>query len=134
MSSGWYPKGAEAVLNGDVDFDTDTLKVALLSSAYSYSAAHDFYNDISANVVGTPETLAGVTKTNGSLDATDALFAALAGGEVGAFAIYKDSGVAGTSPLLIFIDDYAGLPFTPDGSDLPIVWPAAGIMTALLAS
>ncbi|BBK30318.1 hypothetical protein EDC65_2237 [Stella humosa] len=131
---GWWPKGAEAVLNKEIDFDTDTLKVALLAATYAYNAAHDFYNDISSAVVGTPQTLTSVTKAGGVLDAADSLFAALVGAEVGAFAIYKDTGVAGTSTLLIFIDDYAGLPFTPDGSDLPIVWPSAGIMTPALAA
>lgn len=131
---GWWAKGAEAVLNGDIDFDTDTLKVALLASTYTFNGAHDFYNDISGSVVGTPATLGSVTKTGGVLDAADVLFAGLTGAEVGALAIFKDTGNTATSPLLIFIDDYAGLPFTPDGSDLPIVWPTAGIMTPALAS
>lgn len=134
MSRGWWPKGAEAVLNGDIDWDTDTIKVALLASSYAYNSAHDFYNDISASVVGTPATLSGVTRTGGVLDASDLLYAGLTGAEVGALAVYKDTGVAGTSPLLLFIDDYAGLPFTPDGSDLPIVWPTAGILVPALAA
>lgn len=134
MARGWWPAGAEAALNGDIDWNTETIRVALLKATHAYNAAHDFFDDISADVVGTPETLASVSITGGVLDAADALFAGLTGDEVGALAIYKWTGTAGTSRLLIFIDDYAGLPFTPDGSDLPIVWPAAGILVPALAS
>lgn len=132
MTAGWFPKGAEAVLNKQVDFNTDTIKAALLASTYVYSSAHDFYNDISASVVGTPQTIGSPTIASGTFDGADVNNAALTGAEVGFIAIYQDTGDAATSILLFLIDDYAGLPFTPDGSDIPIIWPTTGIMRPTL--
>jgi len=42
--------------------------------------------------------------------------------------IFKDSGTNTTSPLLSRHDDYTGLPLTPSGGDVTIVWAATGIL------
>lgn len=129
MANILYPKGAEAILNGDIDWNTDTIKVALVDTGtYTYSAAHDFLNDLSG-VVGTAQTLASVTITNGVLDAADPTFAAVSGATVEALAMYKDTGDPATSPLLVYIDSATGLPVTPNGGDITIEWNASGILT-----
>ena len=44
--------------------------------------------------------------------------------------IYIDTGVAGTSRLIAYIDTgVTGLPVTPNGGDINITWDAAGIFT-----
>lgn len=46
----WYANGLLAVTNGSVDLDTDTIKLMLLTSAYTPSqSAHDFRDDLGAN-------------------------------------------------------------------------------------
>lgn len=129
MANILYPKGAEAILNGDIDWNSDTIKVALVDTGtYTYNAAHDFLDDLSG-VVGTAQTLASVTITGGVLDAADPTFTAVSGDTVEALVVYKDTGSAGTSPLLIYIDSATGLPVTPNGGDITIEWNASGILT-----
>lgn len=115
MANAAYPEGLDAILNGDIDLNTDTIKVALVDDSYTYSAAHDFYDDISADVVGTPVALAGVTMTAGVVDATSPTsFSGTGGNDVDTIIIYKDTGVAATSPLLFHLDTVSsGLPFSP---------------------
>ena len=42
MANRLYPKGAEKILSGSINLISDTIKVALLSDAYTYSASHEF--------------------------------------------------------------------------------------------
>lgn len=100
--------------NPSIDFDADTIKAALVSSAYTPSAAHQFFSSVSG-VVGTPGTLASKTTTAGVFDAADQTYTAVTGSQVVGIVLYKDTGAAGTSPLIAFIDQAAsGLPVTPE--------------------
>jgi hypothetical protein len=36
--------------------------------------------------------------------------------------IYKDTGVAGTSPLLMYIDTITGFPLATNGGDIIVQW------------
>lgn len=67
------------------------------------SGSGDFWDDFSAAVVGTPQTLTSPTITNGVLDAADATFTAVSGATVEALAIYKDTGVESTSRMIALI-------------------------------
>jgi hypothetical protein len=107
-----------------------TVKAALVSSSYTYSAAHDFYDDISATVLGTPQTLASKTFVNGVFDAADITFTAVAGGATAkAVILYLDTGVAGTSRLVAYLDGLTNLPIATNGGNLVITWDATGIFT-----
>ena len=123
MANAVYPKGKERILAAAINFPSDTLKVALLKSAYAYSAAHEFLSDLGSNRLGTDATLTGKTTTNGQFDANDPTFAAVAPGDTAAFlVIYKDTGVAGTSPLLFFFDQITGFPVATNGGDITPQW------------
>lgn len=128
MANALYPIGKKAILDADIDLLSDTIKVALVDTGtYTYSAAHDFYNDVSG-VVGTPGTLASKTTTGGVFDAADLTFTAVSGSSVEALIIYKDTGNTATSNLIAYIDTAAsGLPVTPNGGDITITWNASGI-------
>lgn len=131
MANTLYPKYKEALLDAssNVDLNDGTVKVALIDTGtYTYSAAHDFYDDLSG-VVGTPQTIANTTVTNGLLDGDNVTFTALSGDSVEALVIYIDTGVAGTSRLVAYIDTgVTGLPLTPNGGDVTITWNASGIV------
>ena len=61
MANAIYPLYKQALLDAssNVDVNDGTVKVALVDTGtYTYSAAHDFYDDVSG-VVGTPQTRAG---------------------------------------------------------------------------
>lgn len=130
MANALYPKWKEALLNGGSDSQLNgTVKVALIDLAdYTYSAAHDFWDDASAGVVGTPQTLGSKTFVTGLFDAADATFTAVSGDPCEAIIIYIDTGTPATSRLVAFLDTgVTGLPVTPNGGDITISWNASGI-------
>lgn len=123
MAKGFYPKGAEKMLRASINYDSDTIKVAILSSSYTYSAAHEFYSDVSAYVIGTPQTLTSKATTGGVFDAADPDFGAIAAGStMGMLVLYKDTGTAGTSPLLEYNSDVTGFPAATHGGGVTIPW------------
>jgi len=120
-----YPTFKELLIGtGGVNLDTDTIKVALVDTGtYTYSAAHDFYNDVSAGVVGTPQTIANTTIASGVFDGDNVTFTSVTGNSVEALVIYKDTGNAATSNLIMYIDTgVTGLPVTPNGGNITITW------------
>jgi hypothetical protein len=121
MASVVYPKGLEGFLDGSIDWDTNTIKCVLIDTgAYTYSAAHDNLDDVAAGSrIGTPQTLASKTVTNGVADAADVTFTAVTGASVEAIVIWKDTGVESTSRLIAYID---GLSVTPNGGDIQVSW------------
>jgi hypothetical protein len=138
MANLLYPLYKEKILNPGtlgttsgtaVDLSDDTIKVALIDTGtYTYSAAHEFYTSISSAVIGTPQTLASKTVTSGVFDAADVTFTAVSGASVEAYIIYKDTGTAGTSPLIGYFDTAAsGLPVTPNGGNISLAFNASGI-------
>lgn len=130
MANAIYPKYKQALLGGDtnISLSSGTVKVALVDTGtYTYSAAHQFFSDLSG-VVGTPGTIANKTITNGLFDGDDVTFSAVTGNSAEALAIYIDTGTAGTSRLVAYVDTGAtGLPVTPNGGDIQITWNASGI-------
>ncbi len=130
MTNAIYPKYKEALLDGaaNTDINDGTVKVALVDTGtYTYSAAHDFYDDVSG-VVGTPQTIANTTVTNGLFDGDDVTFTTVSGSSAEALIIYIDTGNSATSRLVAYIDTgVTGLPITPSGGNIGITWNASGI-------
>lgn len=93
---------------------TDTIKVAILSSAYTFSSAHDFFNDLTS-VLGTA-TLGSKTCTNGVLDAADAVVTGVLASAAHSIWIYKDTGTPATSQLMLYLDQGVGFDQTPTGN------------------
>lgn len=123
MANALYDKGREKFLTGALNASTATLKAALVKSTYVANLATDeFYSTISANVIGTPQTLVSKTTTGGVLDAADVTFTAVPTGTVNYIAIYSDTGTAATSPLIALLDTAAGLPVSTNGGDITIAW------------
>jgi hypothetical protein len=124
MTNRWYAKGAEKQMQAQINLLTDTLKVAAVKNTYVENMdADEFFSDVSAHVVGTPQTLTGKSIAGGKLDANDPVFTAVAAGDtVECLVIYKDTGVAGTSPLLMRLDQVTSLPFATSGGDIDPKW------------
>ena len=124
MANALYAKGKEKILSASINFPTDTIKVALVRNTYPQNLLTDeFFTAISAYVVGTPQTLGTKTVAAGVFDADDATFAAVTGGDtLEGVVIYKDTGVAGTSALLAYIDTITGFPLATNGGDITIAF------------
>lgn len=133
MANAIYPKYKESLISGgsNVNLSSGTVKVAMVDTGtYTYSASHDFYDDVSAAVIGTPQTIGSKTVTSGTFDGADVTFSSVSGSSVEALVIYVDTGTPGTSPLVAYIDtSVTGLPVTPNGGDISITWNASGIFT-----
>lgn len=124
MANALYDKGREKFLTGAASWSGDTIKAALVDTAlYTANLSTDeFFSTISAAVVGTPQTLGTKTTTAGVADAADITYTAVTGATCEAIVIYKDTGVAGTSPLIAYIDTATNLPVTPNGGNIQIQW------------
>lgn len=136
----------EHLAEGTIDLDTDTLRLALVTSAYTPNVnTHDRRSDFSASELGTANgytsggtALSGVSVTRSALvttfDAADVVFTA-SGGTIGPFryaVLYADVTRNGiTGPLI----GYALLDSAPadlsiaNGNSLEVRWNATGIAT-----
>lgn len=132
MANAIYPKYKEAVIQASANSSlAGTVKAALIDTGtYTYSAAHDFWDDASAGVIGTPQAVANKTYTNGTLDGDNVTYTAVSGASVEAVILYIDTGTPATSRLIVYLDTgITGLPVTPNGGDINIGWNASGIFT-----
>lgn len=136
MANAIYPKYKQSLLAGDANADldndttTDGVYVALVDTGtYTYSAAHQFYSDLTG-IVGTDQRITAPTVTNGLLDGGDVIFPTVSGASVEALVIYrKNSGANTTWRLVAYIDTGAtGLPVTPNGGNITVTWNASGII------
>ena len=103
---------AQKHLDDDVDWTSDTIKVILVSSSYTFSAAHEYLSDITGELAtGNGYTAGGATLSGKSRTVTGAVTAYKAAtttwtpgsGQTltGRRAIVlKSTGTASTSPLL----------------------------------
>ena len=133
MANAVYPKAKKAILDGDVDFLNDTIKIVLTDVQYSYSTGHDFLDDIGVDDrVATSAALSSKTTTGGAFDAADVTFTSLTGNTVTAWVLFKDTGTASTSQLIAYFDTVSGggaLSFTPNGGNFTLSFSASGIFT-----
>lgn len=139
VSAKWYGVPIKNMWSGAnvVDWDTDTIKCALTTSAYTPDQdTHDFFNDITNEVSGTGYSAGGVTLTCSaptydtatnvvSLDAADAQWTSASFTARYAI-IYKSTGVSSTSPLLGYVD--FGGDETVSSGTFTIVWDSTGVL------
>lgn len=138
MASALYNSGKVKLGNGSIDWDTDTIKLALVTDSYTPDIdAHDFWDDVSANEVSASGSYSagGVTLTTqvtqdntnnrAVFDANDVAITTFTGNfRYGVF--YKSTGVAGTSPLIGYID-FTGSTVSAVGATVSITVNTAGI-------
>jgi hypothetical protein len=125
MANTLYDKARERFLRGQINWDTDTMKVNLVDkNVYTPNfTTHEYLSDVSGSaIIAAGVTLTGKASTAGAADANDVTFTAVSGAESEALIIYKDTGDPATSPLIALIDSATGLPITPNGGDIIVVW------------
>src|SRR4051812_20081292 len=109
---------SSAGLSAAIDLATDTIKIAAVTGSYTPNTTTDqFYTAISANVVGTPQTLTYASSVSGLYKSSNnPAFTVPASTTVTYLVIYKDTGTAATSPLLALFDTGTNIPFTQGSS------------------
>lgn len=138
MADALYNKGKFELMSGNIDFDADTLKVALVTSTYTPNIDTDhFYSDLTNEVAnGNGYTTGGATLTSVTvteddtndrayLDAADLTWSSSTITARGAV-LYKDTTVTTTSPLIAYFD--FGVDKSSNAGDFTIQWNASGIL------
>ena len=132
MANSLYALGREGFLGGDIDWDANNIKVTLVDAAdYSINlATDDFYNDVTVGGrVATSGNLTSKTKANGTADAADVTWSSVTGDPSELVILWADSGVESSSRLIGAFDTATGLPVTPNGGNINLVFNASGIFT-----
>lgn len=137
MANVIYNNFKAKIMDGSIDLDTDTIKVALVTSSYTPDAdTHDFFDDVTNEVSGTGYTAGGAeitslavtvdtTDDEGVFDGADVTWATSTITAAGAV-IYKDSGASTTSPLICYFD--FGGDKTSSAGNFVVSWNAEGIL------
>lgn len=144
MPSKLYGQFLSQALNKEIDWDTDTIKVALLTNAYTPDQdAHNYLDDVVANEVsGTGYTAGGNTlanKTNSYnsatnvivLDADDTTWSSST--ITARYAVIYDASPAtnATRPLIGYVD--FGSDQSSSNGNFTITWDATGIVRITVA-
>ena len=143
MPSKLYGNFLLKALNKEVDFDSDTIKVALLTSSYTPDQdAHDYFNDVSTyEVTGTGYTSGGATLASKTatydsgtnvivLDAADVTWSSST--ITARYAVVYDStGTSSTSALIGYVD--FGSDQSSTNGNFTITWDSTGIVRITVA-
>ena len=144
MASKLYGQFLSQALNKEVDWDTDTIKVALLSNSYTPDQdAHNYFDDVSTyEVTGTGYTTGGATLTNKTntysgasntivLDADDVTWSSST--ITARYAVLYDASPAtnATKPLIGYVD--FGSDQSSSNGNFTITWDATGIVRVTVA-
>lgn len=124
--------------SGIPDLTSLTIKAMFVDNADdTVVAADDFIDDVlsAGRVPAIASCPALASKTNGvvavgTFDAADTTFTSLTGDASEQLILFEDSGVESTSDIVCFWDTATGLPLTPNGGNVSVVWNASGILTA----
>lgn len=144
MPSKLYGNFLAKALNKEVDWDSDTIKVALLTSSYTPNQdTHDYFDDVSTyEVTGTGYTTGGQTlgsktityDTANNVIILDAADTTWSSSTITAryAAIYDDSGATAASKALIGYVDFSSDQSSTNGN-FTITWDSTGIVRITVA-
>jgi hypothetical protein len=139
-----YGQFLAKALNKETDWDSDTIKVALVSSAYTPNQdTHDYWDDVAANEVsGSGYTAGGQALTGKTitydgasnvivLDANDAVWPS-ASLTARYAVVYDDSGATNAQKVLIGYLDFGSDQSATNGN-FTVTWDATGIVRISVA-
>jgi hypothetical protein len=145
MASKLYGQFLSQALNKEIDWDTDTIKVALLTNAYTPDQdSHNYFDDVSTYEVSgaTGYTSAGITLANKTntysagtntivLDADDVTWSSST--ITARYAVVYDASPAtnATRPLIGYVD--FGSDQSSSNGNFTITWDATGIVRVTVA-
>lgn len=144
MPSKLYGNFLKQALNKEIDWDSDTIKVALLSSSYTPNQdSHDYFDDVSSyEVTGTGYTTGGITLSSKTstydgtnnviiLDAADVTWSSST--ITARYAVvYDDSGASAAAKALIGYVDFGSDQSSTNGN-FTITWDSTGIVRITVA-
>ena len=138
MANFWYNLAIQHFANGDINWASNTIKVALVSSGYSAVQATDEFFSVAVsggNIVSAGVTLGTKTNVGGKLSAANSTWSSVSGSQVTQLVGYVAGGSPGTNDYILFNDSVGtNLPVTPNGGNITATWdPTNGIGTLMAA-
>ncbi len=133
MANNVYTSFKSRLLTPGVNLMTANLKGLLVSvtsgtANFPYGSNDEFVSSIpTAAIVATGVALTNKSIQNGQLLAAPLVFPTVSpvGSQVAeALVLYIDTGVNGTSPLFMWMNQQTGLPVVPNGSNITVNWPS----------
>lgn len=123
MSNFLYTKSKTQILNGNINFSSDSLKLIATNASYIPSQNNDeFVSDIpGSSIIFRSANLANKIVSSGTFDADDLEINGYAGTAFNAIILYKDTGSDLSSRLLCYINQAAGLPFAGASSETDVI-------------
>jgi hypothetical protein len=132
MASMVYSNAKQLFLSAGLNLGGTTtpgpIYAALVSGSYSPQASDVYWSTPSADVIGTPVELTGISLTGGVFSAYAATFPSVASGTVANCVVYANTGTASTSPLICVFE---GLNQVANGGTITVDW--NGTATASVA-
>jgi len=137
MANVVYNSTKGKLMDGTIDLDSDTIKVALYTSTYTPDIDTDiFFDDLTNEVTGTGYTAGGeelgsktvtvdTTNNRAEFDAADTTWSTATITARGAV-VYQDTGTPATSALICYIDFSTDK--TSTSGDFKIAYNAEGIL------
>jgi hypothetical protein len=139
--SGFYNRAAAKIgeNTGRINWLSDTIKVMLVTSGYTFNRDHDFASAVSSELSGTGyvggfggsgrKTLASKTITEDDTndravyDAADSVWTAINAGTAAGAIIIKEGTSDADTELICFLD---GASVVTNGGDVTLVYPSTG--------
>ncbi len=132
MPTLFYRRGLEKIITGNINWDTDTIKLALVTSAYTPAQTHEFFTDITNQLTGYTQPTLNCTISRDDvndrieLQSVDVTINSVGSGQtIGGLIIYKDTGTAGTSPLIGYT---TGLNLTTNNGAVDVDFSSEGFL------
>lgn len=123
MANKFFPKGAEKILSGAIDFSSGDVTAALVSSGYTFDGDDEFIADLSGVILGTPKTLVNPSVAGGVFNADTVEFGIVSAGSIAqAVVLYNDTGNTSTSQLIAYLDVISGFPAATNGGEIDVKW------------
>lgn len=124
MTNQLYPSFKQAGYDGSaINLNTADVRAILVDLAdYTFSAAHDFLDDVPSGARVATAALTGESWASATFDAGNVTLSAVTGDPSEAVVLYIHTGTESTSRLIGYIDTATGLPVTPNGGDITITW------------
>ena len=124
MANALYNPARGSFAKKELDWLNDDIRVILIDTgAYTFSAAHQYLSSVPSGARISTQALSNKSVTaNGACDADDTVYANVSGASIEACIIYKHTGVDSTAQLIAYLDTVVGLPFTPTGLSVSLVW------------
>lgn len=145
MASGLYNIAKKGFANGSEDWDTNTYKVMLVGTTYTFDPDHDQVSDINSDELsGTGYTggfggagrksltTAAVNQDDANdraeLDADNISWTSLDAGTIGAMVVIREVSSDADSIPIAYIDNPTNFPLTTNGGNVNVTWNAEGIL------